>query len=280
MVKLPFIVVMCFVLVFFVGLSISFAQEIRGTISGTVFIENSSVLGAEINLLSKSVNTLGYRYQVNRRTTIADASGKFTFSFIPYGIYDIKIKKDCVTFRKTDVEIKSAETLKIEVKIASEDCKQKELEENAKWKVCEEISSKNNIELNNADKNEIFRELLKNADEEEKIPDYNILINQPSGIVMFSENADKDWFEQIVNLKITVLSYAEIQALARKKKEDILVLSFNYKIIGNCVKAMIGTSWVIGEKTKQIYLSGGGCSYTFRKESGKWIGKQEICEIS
>lgn len=278
MIKFPRIFLVCFVLVFFVGLNISFAQELRGTISGTVVDENSAIAGAEIRLLSKSVNTLGYRYEVVRQTIQIDASGKFTFSHIPYGIYDIEIKKDCLTFRKNDIEIKSAETVNVEIKLASEDCKQKELEENANWKVCEDTSSKSNIELNNSDKNEIFRELLNKEDEEGAIPDYNLLINQPSGIIL--ENADKAWLEQVKDLKITVLSFAEIKALARKQKQDILVLSFNYKIIGNCVKANIGTFWVIGKKSKEIYLSGGGCSYTFRKESGKWIGKQDICNIS
>jgi hypothetical protein len=253
------------------------AQEPHGTITGTLTDDKGFVSNAKLTLKPKQKSGIFSNWS---RTTTSRFDGTFKFIALPLGTYYVKIENNCVKARKNDIEIKSAETVNIEIKIASEDCVQKEALETAKWKLCQENTSGKNIALSDTDKGEIFREILRDADEEFKIPDYNILVNQPAGIVMSAEDADKDWLKQITNLKITVLSESEIKSLAKKRKEDILVLSFNFKIIGNCVKAGIATYWVIGKKSNRVYLSGGGCGYTFQKEAGKWIGKQDTCIIS
>ena len=258
------------------GISSVFAQELTGTITGKITDNSGSVANAEVIL--KSVAKTNYpRYQ-RRASTVND--GTFTFNSIQFGTYSLRIENKCVTEIKEGIEINSAKPVNIEIKIGSEDCVQKEALETAKWKICEENTSQNNIELTDSDKSEIFRELLKNDDEEYKISDYDILANQSAGIVMSAEDADKHWLKQITTPKMTILNPTEIKAFAKKRKEDIMVLFFDANPVGNCVKANIGTGVIIGKKSKRIYLSGGGCSFIFRKEAGKWIGKQEICTIS
>jgi hypothetical protein len=263
-------------IILILGINSVFAQELRGTITGKITDNSGSVANATITL--KPDAKTGYSRYQGKTTTASD--GTFTFNSIAFGVYGLKIENKCVTERKDGIEINSDKTVNIEIKIGSEDCAQKEALETAKWKTCEENISQNNIELTDSDKSEIFRELLKNDDEEYKIPDYNILANQPAGIVMSAEDTDKNWLKQITNPRMTILNPTEIKAFAKKRKEDILVLSFSSKAVGNCVEANIGTGWVIGKKSKYIYLSGGGCSYIFRKEAGKWISKQESCTIS
>jgi hypothetical protein len=261
-----------------VGTISAFAQEQSGILKGSISDDFGFVSNATITLISKA-KSVSYRYQ---RQQISNTSGDGTFAFtsVPFGTYNIKIENKCVTARRNGIEINSTKAIIIDIKIDSLDCVQKEALEAAKWKTCDENTSKSTFELTDSDRSEIFLELIKNADEEYKIPDYDILVNQRVGIVMLAESLDKEWLKQIPNLNFTLLSYAEIKALAKKRKEDIFALSFSSKAIGNCVKANIGTGVIIGKKSKRIYLSGGGCSYTFRKESGKWIVKQESCTIS
>jgi hypothetical protein len=253
------------------------AQEPHGTITGTLTDDKGFVSNAKLTLKPKQKSGVFSNWS---RTTTSRFDGTFKFIALPLGTYYVKIENNCVKARKNDIEIKPAETVNIEIKIGSEDCVQKEALETAKWKLCQENTSQNNIDLNKSDKSEIFRELLKNADEEYKIPDYDILANQPAGIVMSAEDADKNWLKQITNPRMTILNPTEIKAFAKKRKEDIMVLFFDARPIGNCVKVSIGTGVIIGKKSKKIYLSGGGCGYTFQKEAGKWVGKQDTCIIS
>lgn len=273
--KLKSIISIYFILI--VGVNVAAAQQEYGTLKGSVADDLGSVANATITL--RPIAKRGYHRNQDKITT-TKSDGTFTFDSISFGTYKLNIENKCVTARKDEIEIKSSRTVNIEIKIGSEDCVQKEAQETAKWKTCELSDAKNNIELNDSDKRDIFRELLRNADEEYKIPDYDILVNQTAGIIMLAENADKEWLKQTPDSRITPLKLAEIKAFAKKRKEDILVLLYSSKSNGNCVKANIGTGWVIGKKSNRIYLSGGGCSYIFRKESGKWVGKQESCSIS
>jgi Carboxypeptidase regulatory-like domain len=252
-----------------VSLNSVFAQEPQGSITGFVTDDGGSVSNVTITLKLKTKSGSFYSFI---RKTETKSDGSFTFFAIPLGTYKLKVENKCVKSERDNINL--------EIKIASEDCQQKELAEIAKWKMCEENSSQNNIELTDSDKGEIFRNILFDADEEYKIPDYNGLVNQPNGIIMFSENANEDWLKPISSLGIKMMNLSEIKSLARKKKQDYLVLFFSFKAIGKCVRASAGTSWIIGKKSKRIYLSGGSCTYIFRKESGKWIGKQELCTIS
>jgi hypothetical protein len=261
-----------------VGTISAFAQEQYGTLKGSISDDLGSVSNATITLISNSTS-VGNRYQ-RQQISNTSGDGAFAFTSVPFGTYNIKIENKCVTARRNGIEINSTKAIIIDIKIDSVDCVQKESLEAAKWKTCDENTSKSTFELTDSDRGEIFLELIKNSEEEYQIPDYDILVNQAVGIVMSAENSDKDWLKLIPNLKITIVNLTEIKAFAKKRKEDILVLSFSSKAIGNCVKANIGTGWVVGKKSNLIYLSGGGCSYTFRKESGKWIGKQESCSIS
>ena len=275
MTKLKSTALLCLILT--AGINEVNAQQHYGILTGSVTDEIGLVSNAKITL-KPAAKKANYRNQGWTTTTKND--GTFTFNSISLGNYKLHIENKCVTDTKEGIEINSIKTVNIEIKIGSEDCMQKEVLETAKWKMCEENTSLTNIELNDSDKSEIFRELIRNADEEYKIPDYNILANQPAGIVISAEDADKEWLKQITNLKITILNPTEIKAFVKKRKEDIFALFFDAKPVGNCVKANIGTGVIIGKKSKKIYLSGGGCGYTFRKQDGKWIGKQELCTIS
>lgn len=40
-----------------------------------------------------------------------------------------------------------------------------------------------------------------------------------------------------------------------------------------CIAIFLGSTWAVGHSSKKQYLSGGGSTYEYRKQSGKWIGK-------
>jgi hypothetical protein len=265
--------VISFVIFSLIGISSLHAQELQGTISGKVTINDSTAIGAKVTL-----KLIGDRY--GTATTSLDEFGRFKFSGYRFGRYTLKVEYSCMKFKRTNIEVNSTKELEIDVAFIAEDCKKKESEEADKWKICEVETSKSSIELSDADKSSIFLELLKDADEDYKIPDYNILLNQSAGIVMLAKDADKVWLKLIPDLNIMILNLAQVNAFAKKRKQDMFVLFFDVSSVGNCAKANIGTGVIIGKKSKKIYLSGGGCGYTFRKQDGKWIGKQETCTIS
>ena len=45
------------------------------------------------------------------------------------------------------------------------------------------------------------------------------------------------------------------------------------KVRGQCIAVTLSNTWAVGKNSKSAYISGGGLTYEYRKESGKWVGK-------
>lgn len=250
--------------VYFVGLALTSFLTARspsqidgGSISGIVtdsygaVIPNITIVALPQSASAQSENK---RFEV-----IVDNNGRFQFDNLPVGIYEIRVDEPPSLFKpalKRDVHVQRSQNTKVDLQLKSVEA-------------CDDILESEVSDISDSDKAEIVKLTLEDALVKKKIPDYNMLIEQRGNIVLSTENIKPDWIPNLSGYKLTLLSPAEIQ-----RKGDFLYLSFDeFKVKGSCVAVTLTNSWAVGKKSGMGYLSGGGFTYEYRKQSGKWIGK-------
>ena len=139
-------------------------------------------------------------------------------------------------------------------------------------KPCESPSQASR-EVTESDKAEIIKLMLMTALVEKLIPDYRLLTERSRRIVISTENIRPGWIPTLSHYKLIALERREIQKRADRSR-DFLYLSFSeLRVNGSCVSVTLVNSWAVGKDSGMGYLSGGGFTYEYRRQSGKWIGK-------
>jgi hypothetical protein len=230
---------------------LAFGQVAGGSISGVVKDRGSAVIpGAKVTLQgtksSKSVET------------VTDSEGRF--KFIPPDIYQLRVEhSEFKAATKESIVVIESRNTEIDFRLETP-------------QACDDASS-GSTELTDSDKEEIVRLVLVEALVEKKIPDYLMLVENKKAVVVSTLNFKKAWVPTLPDYTLKLMSPAEIQSQA-DAQGDFLYLSFDeFKVKGSCVAVTLVNSWAVGKKSGMGYLSGGGFSYEYRKQSGKWVGK-------
>jgi hypothetical protein len=126
---------------------------------------------------------------------------------------------------------------------------------------------------NESDVAEIVRLSLIIALVDKEIPDYH-LIKDKENIVLCSENINEFLVPEIDGVNLIVLDLDEIHSKA-DREGDLLYLRFTKLWIINDRHAIVNLDnmWMMRTGRPYMYLSGGGLSISFNKESGVWNGR-------
>ena len=136
-----------------------------------------------------------------------------------------------------------------------------------------EPSSPASSEVTESDKMEIIKLTLMTALVEKLIPDHRLLTERSRRIVISTENIKASWIPTLSHYKLIPLERREIQKRADRSR-DFLYLAFSeFRVNGSCVAVTLVNSWAVGKNSGMGYLSGGGFTYEYRRQSGKWVGK-------
>jgi len=232
---------------------LAFGQVAAGSLSGVVKDTASAVIpGAKVSLQkTKSEKSVD---------TVTDTEGRFKFSDLRPGIYQLRVEhSEFKSATKENIVVVESQNTETDLKLE-------------RPQACDDASA-GPSDFTDSDKAEIVRLVLVDALVEKKIPDYRLLTETQNSIVVSTLNIQRSWVPNLPNYTLKLMSPAEIQRRA-DGQGDFLYLSFaEFKVKGSCVAVTLANSWAVGKKSGMGYLSGGGFSYEYRRQSGKWIGK-------
>jgi hypothetical protein len=234
-----------------------FAQTERGSISGVIKDPTSAVVpGAKVVASLQNPNSQSAR---NMFEVTTDNEGTFRFDNVPTGIYQLAVtshefKPDI----KKGVRVHTSRTTETSFRLKF-------------IQPCEGSSASD--DATDSDKGEIIRLVLEDALIKKTLPDLGMLVEGKERIILSTKNIKTSWVPSLPKFKLVLLSPTEIQEKA-DREGDFLHLSFSeLKIRGSCVAVTIANSWAVARNSRMGYLSGGGSTYEFHKQSGKWVGK-------
>ena len=234
-----------------------FAQTERGSISGVIKDPTSAVVpGARVVASLQNHNLQSARSTFEVTT---DNEGTFKFDDLPTGIYQLAVTRN--EFKrdvKKDVHVHTSQTTEVSFRLKF-------------IQPCEGSPARD--DATESDKSEIIRLVLEDALIKKTLPDLGILSEGEEHIILSTKNIRTSWVPTLPKFKLILLSPLEIQEKA-DREGDFLHLSFSeFKVRGACVAVTIANSWAVAKNSRMGYLSGGGSTYEFHKESGRWIGK-------
>jgi hypothetical protein len=250
---------------FFIGLAFlqvpivkSSAQIEGGSISGVIKdSESGAVASAKVTALLENSQPTSKSFEV-----MTDSEGNFTFNNLPAGTYGIRVSVERSLFKpetKTNIRVRKSQNTRVDFRLKYA-------------QACDDTPSQPS-KVSDSDKAEIIRLTLEEALVKKKIPDYNLLIEGKESIVLSTKNIKPSWVSDLPGYKLALMSPSEIQKKA-DSGGDFLHLSFvEFKVKGSCVAVTLANSWAVGKNSGKGYLSGGGFTYEYRKQSGKWVGK-------
>jgi len=182
--------------------------------------------------------------------------GRFKLENLPFGLYDVHVSfaGSGVQIGRT-VSVPRGKAVEIDFELGYG---------------CDEISEASGI-VNDADKAEVVRLTLVQAIS----PKLRLLEQKQRDerLILSSRNIKPEWLKGVTGIRIRLLSEKEIQREA-DLHGDFLYMSFpEIRVRGECITVTVANSWAVGRHSRMVYLSGGGYTYEYRKELGKWTGR-------
>ena len=236
--------------------SVMFSQQSTGTIRGAVIDPDGFPARTVDVFYGRKTNTRPYAQDgVVVRT---DENGRFQILDLIPGTYVLRVKSyvDRTVYNNDDVSVLATEPTTLSVKLQYEDrCSKEAYDKTAK--------------LADVDKAEIVNQILAEVLAGEGFPD----VDRKTPIVISKDSIDPKWIKSVADLEFEFLDPVAIQKRADEKGYLLHLKFFDWKIGRECVVVSIGNTLVASSKSDQIYLLGGGVSFVFRKESGKWKGR-------
>lgn len=188
--------------------------------------------------------------------TTTDDSGRFIFTNLPADIYQVTVgREDTQTATEQVVSVVPGRMAQLEIQFGS-GC------DNAPEET-EEVSEE--------DKAEVLRATLIQG----AAPQWGLLDQRQreTGVVLSTKNIKPEWLQGLQGVGILLWTPADIQRKAEDEGDFQYWLIPEMKIRRQCIVVTLSHTWARGKNSKSLYMSGGGLTYEYRKESGKWIGK-------
>jgi hypothetical protein len=93
------------------------------------------------------------------------------------------------------------------------------------------------------------------------------------GLILSTRNIKPLWVKDVEGMRITLMGQRQIQRKA-DREGDFLYMSFpEIRIRRACIAVTVANTWAVARHSRKVYLSGGGYTYEYRKQAGKWTGK-------
>lgn len=188
--------------------------------------------------------------------TETNEEGKFNLKNLPSGVYRVG-----VSFEGSEAQIErivsvpKGRTVEIVIEFG---------------RGCDKISERSGV-VRDEDRAEVVRLALAQA-----ISSKLGLLEQEQrdkGVILSTRNIKPEWVKDVQGIRIRLMGQKQIQRKA-DREGDFLYVSFpEVRVGGACIAVTVANTWAVGRHSRMVYLSGGGYTYEYRKESGKWIGK-------
>ena len=228
------------------------SQTNTGSLSGMVTdVMGAAVPKAKVWAIRKSDQRVTFE-------TTTDDSGKFIFTNLPPDVYQVTVgREDTKNGSATEqfVTVSPGRMAQLEIRFGSG---------------CENVPEGND-EVSDADKAEVFRAMLMQA----TTPQWGVLDpkQREVGVILSTKNIKGDWLQGFEGVSIQLWTPADIQRKADDEADFLYLWIPEMKVRGQCIAVTLSNTWAVGKDSKSAYMSGGGLTYEYRKESGKWVGK-------
>jgi len=195
--------------------------------------------------------------------TETNEEGKFNLRNLPAGVYEVR-----VSFKGSEAQVERIVSVPkgTAVEIAIEF-----------GRGCDTISDRSGV-VGDEDRAEVVRLTLAQV-----FSSKSGLLEQEQrdkGVILSTSNIKPEWVKDVQGIRIRLMDQKQIQRKA-DREGDFLYISFpEVRVIGTCIAMTVTNGPAVGKHSRMISLSGGGYTYEYRKESGKWIGKFVIGWVS
>jgi Carboxypeptidase regulatory-like domain len=226
------------------------SQTTTGSISGVVVDTQGAVI--------PDANIILFGAQDGQDTralkTKSDIDGRFTFKDLVPGHYILKISHIILNIETEKlIDIPYPKNVDVAIELG---------------RACSELSRKANGTME-MDKAEVVRLTLTKA-----IDRLLTVEERKEGFILSTKNIKPKWIVNKSVVRIKLMSPGKIQQKA-DRHGDFLYMSFSeVRSTGGCIAVSVNHSWAVGNNSKISYVSGGGITYEYRKEAGRWIGKK------
>ena len=231
-------VMACTLTAFLLYPAFALSQTATGSLSGIVTdVMSIAVPKAKVRATRKSDPRASYE-------TRTDDSGKFTLANLPADVYKVIVtREDSGATTERVASVPQSKTIELEIRFGNG---------------CDNVAAG---AASDDDKAEVFRLTLAKV----AAPD--------SRVVLSTRNIKRAWVQGLQGLRIQLLTPDEIQRKADNEGDFQFLSVPDMKVRSQCIAVTVSNSWAIGKASKNLYMSGGGFTYEYRKQSGKWIGR-------
>jgi hypothetical protein len=239
-----------FGLIVFGSFQAAYAQQ-TATIEGTVVDGNGGVVPSAKVLLVGTDD----RKELNRTST--DADGRYSFSNLPPGKYEIAVNLGFMdrTVRKY-VEVPSGKTIQANFVFSFEPC-------SGEGVVGREETITDEIRA------DIVRALIDMT-----------LGNAKEQVILVPRNINTEWITAVQKSRLSIMTRSEVQALTEKTKNRGYFWVSPMTRRGNCIGVSMVEGWTIKGQEEDANMAGGETVYEFRKIDNRWIGQVLVSWIS
>lgn len=230
------------------------SQTTTGSLSGTVTdVRGFLIPRATIQATPRDALSVDARGVFETKT---DDQGKFTLKNLPAGVYRVRagLEGSGVEVEKI-VSVPKGKSVEIAIELGH---------------ACAQLSEARGF-VSDKDKAQVLRLTLTQA-----VSSKLALLDQKqrdNGVILSTENIKPEWVKDVPGIKISLMAQKQIRRKA-EREGDFLFLSFpEIRARGQCIAVTVANTWAVGKHSRTVYLSGGGYTYEYRKQSGKWVGK-------
>lgn len=186
--------------------------------------------------------------------TRTDDGGKFHLANLPAGRYRVSVtRQDSGTTTQQVVTVPRGRTVEMEVRFTAG---------------CDDAPEGS---VTDEDKAEVIRSTL--AEIASSRSDLLDRTQREKGAVLSTQNIQPDWVRGLQGLSVQLLTPEEIQHKANTQGDFRFLSIPEVRVRQQCIAVVVTNSWAVGNRSEGVYLSGGGASYEYRKQSGRWVGK-------
>jgi hypothetical protein len=229
-------------------------QARSGSLHGTI----TDIYGALIPRAKITATLKGATDAGNLRLfqVVTDDEGKFLLENLPPGVYEVRVSTESSEAQaERVVPVPGGKSVELMVQVGHG---------------CDRISEGSGV-VSEEDKAEVIRMTFSQAVN----PKMGLLMQEQrsNGVILSTKNIKPEWVQGLQGVRVRLMSQSRIQQKA-DREGDFLYMSFSeVRVRGMCIAVTVANTWAVGKRSGMGYLSGGGYTYEYRKESGRWVGK-------